>query len=253
MEPMPALELVPPPGRSFGVLGRSTLDAVIDGGQLSMVFQPIVHGASRRVLGYEALVRCPSKYFDTPQALLREAAEAGRSGELGRLLREMAIRECPHAPLFLNVIPNEFDDPWLVRPDDPIFRHKHPVYLEIVESVPLDYFEQCQSVLAEVRKKGARLAIDDFGSGFSNVKYIADLEPEIVKFDRKLIAGLTMDSRSFRLVESLVRLCRDLGSEVVAEGVETVNEFGAVLRAGVDYCQGYFFGHPGRPAPDRVC
>jgi EAL domain-containing protein (putative c-di-GMP-specific phosphodiesterase class I) len=185
--------------------------------------------------------------------LLREAAEAGRSGELGRLLREMAIRECPHAPLFLNVIPNEFDDPWLVRPDDPIFRHKHPVYLEIVESVPLDYFEQCQSVLAEVRKKGARLAIDDFGSGFSNVKYIADLEPEIVKFDRKLIAGLTMDSRSFRLVESLVRLCRDLGSEVVAEGVETVNEFGAVLRAGVDYCQGYFFGHPGRPAPDRVC
>jgi EAL domain-containing protein (putative c-di-GMP-specific phosphodiesterase class I) len=253
MHPMPALELVPQPEGRFGVLGRSTLDQVIDGGHLSLAFQPIVHGGTRRVLGYEALARCPSKFFDTPQALLRAAAEAGRSGELGRLLRELAIRECSHAPLFLNIIPNEFNDPWLVRPDDPIFRHKHPVYLEIVESVPLDYFEQCHSVLAELRKKGARLAIDDFGSGFSNVKYIADLEPEIVKFDRKLIAGLTMDSRSFRLVESLVRLCRDMGSEVVAEGVETVNEFGAVLRAGVDYCQGYFFGYPGRPGSGDVC
>lgn len=246
MQSLPALELVPQ-GAAFGVLGRSTLDEVIQGGHLALVYQPIVAGGSRRVLGYEALVRCPAKYFDTPESLLQAAAEAGRSGELGRLLRERAVKECPHAALFLNVIPNEFNDPWLVRPDDPIFRHRHPVYLEIVESVPLEYFEQCQSVLAEIRKKGVRLAIDDFGAGFSNVKYISDLEPEIVKFDRKLIAGLTTDSRSFRLVESLVRLCRDLGSEVVAEGVETVNEFGAVQRAGVDYCQGYFFGYPGRP------
>jgi len=226
----------------------TAVEGAIDGLGLSMAFQPILGGQSKHLLGYEALLRCPGT-GGSPQGLFAAAAQAGRVGELGRMLRGMALKGCPHAPLFLNIVPNEFDDGWLVRPDDAIFRHKYPVYLEIVESAPLKYFEQCRGVLEEVREKGARLAIDDFGSGYSNVKYIADLEPEIVKLDRLLVAGLGMDRRQFNLVRSIVNLCHDMGAEVVAEGVETVNEFAAALRAGVDYCQGYLFGYPSNLSP----
>ena len=227
-------------------LDITTIHEVIDRGDLSMVFQPILKGQSKQLLGYEALVRPTGTGFDSPEALLSAAAQVGRLGELGRVLRAMAIKGCPRAPLFLNIVPNEFDEGLLVRPDDPIFRHKHPVYLEIVESAPLKYFEQCRGVLEELRRKGARLAIDDFGSGYSNVKYIADLEPEIVKLDRTLVAGVNTDPRQFRLMRSIVNLCHDMGAEVVAEGIETVNEFAAALRAGADHCQGYLFGTPSR-------
>ncbi len=75
------------------------------------------------------------------------------------LIRRAAIDGCPDHPLFINVDPNELDQGWLVRPDDPLFFHDHPVHLEITESAPLDYFEQCRSVLTEVRDKGVSVII----------------------------------------------------------------------------------------------
>ncbi len=99
-------------------------------------------------------------------------------------------------------------------------------------------------MLGELRKKGMRLAIDDFGAGFSNIKYISDLTPDIVKLDRKLISGVKEGSRQFRLLESVVRLCKDMGARVVAEGIETPPELVLVERAGVDLCQGYLLGRP---------
>ena len=69
-------------------------------------------------------------------------------GRVGRTIRELAADNCPDAPLFLNIHPNELDEGWLVRPDDPIFAHEHAVYLEITESVPLTHFRFCHGVLA---------------------------------------------------------------------------------------------------------
>ena len=142
------------------------------------------------------------------------------------------MRLCPHYPLFLNIDPHEFDYGWLVRPDDPIFRHRHPITVEITESVPIKYFTQCHSVLAEIRQKGMSLAIDDLGAGFSNLKYIADLQPEIVKLDRELILGCVPGNRPFKLLCSIVALCKEMNAKTIAEGIETTTEFNAAIEAG---------------------
>jgi EAL domain-containing protein (putative c-di-GMP-specific phosphodiesterase class I) len=225
---------------------------IVDNHRLGLVFQPIADLQRRRLVAYEVLARSPDGAFANVPEMFEAAVQAGRVAELGRLHREQAIRMAQHYPLYINLDPHEFDYGWLVRPDDPIFRHRYPLTLEITESVPIKFFTQCHSVLAEIRKKGISLAIDDLGAGFSNLKYIADLEPEIVKIDRELVVGAAQGDRGFRLLASIVNLCREMNAKVIAEGVETLAELAAATTAGVDYVQGYLFGRPANPPPDLI-
>jgi EAL domain-containing protein (putative c-di-GMP-specific phosphodiesterase class I) len=234
---------------------RAQIDAVhelVDSGSLGIAFQPIVDLRRRAIHAYESLARVASPHFSGPAELFVAAARAGRVGELGRIHREQADRICPQTPLYLNIDPHEFGHGWLVRPDDPIFRRRASVTLEITESVPISYFEECHSVLAEIRRKRVQLAIDDFGAGYSNLRYVLDLEPEIVKLDRQLIVGLDAGSRHGRLVGAIVGLCHEMGAQVVAEGIETAGELAAVVALGFDFGQGYLLGRPANPPPDMI-
>ncbi|MEZ4271677.1 MAG: EAL domain-containing protein [Myxococcota bacterium] len=214
------------------------------------VFQPVVTFATGEIFAYEALARpTAERYREDPQLLFEEAAKVGMVGELGRMMRGMAIEGCPNHPLLINVAPHEFDEGWLVQPNDPIFQHNHAVFLEITESVPLAYFAQCHNVLAEIRGKGLGLAVDDLGAGYSNLKYISDLHPEIVKLDRQLIAGIRAESRQFKLASGIVRLCVDMGAKVVIEGIETRDELAAAAATGAHYGQGFLIARPSFPPP----
>ena len=217
--------------------------------QLWVVFQPLVDLRSRQVFAYEALVRTSSPHFRGPPALFEAAVAERCTGELGRLIRQLAVRACPQHPLFLNVHPNELNEHFIVQPDDPIFQHGEDVYLEITEGVPLSHFQLCQSVLREVRGRGVYLVVDDLGAGYSNLKYIADLHPKVVKLDRELIVGLTRETRMHKLVSAIVVMCRSLGALVVAEGIETEQELDAVRAAGAHYGQGYLLAKPAFPPP----
>lgn len=241
-----------PPFRVVDPEHISLIHRIIDERLIDIVFQPIVDVKRKRVHAYEALsARKGSDFLSTPD-FLAAAVQVGRIAELGRLHRELASRHCPTAPLFLNIDPNEFDYGWLVRPDDPMFLHRHPVTVEITESVPLKYFSQCHSVLAEIRKKGVALAIDDLGAGFSNLRYIVDLEPQVVKLDRELIAGVSRSFSQRRLLHHLIELCHELGATVIAEGIEQQGELSAVIDLGIDFAQGYLFGKPANPPPDPI-
>jgi EAL domain-containing protein (putative c-di-GMP-specific phosphodiesterase class I) len=128
--------------------------------------------------------------------------------------------------------------------------HDHEVYLEITESVPLTHFELCMSVLREIRARGGvHLVVDDLGAGYSNLKRIADLEPSVVKLDRDLIMGIDKSHRQRQLVRSVVQLCTDLQARVVAEGIETRDEYLALRDTGVVFGQGYYFARPAFPLP----
>jgi len=223
--------------------------AVLAVGELNVVYQPIVDLRKRSIFAYEALVRSTSPHFQGPPALFTEAIRSRYCGALGRAVRELTVERAPPFPLFVNIHPNEFDEGWLVQPDDPIFHHEFPVYLEITESVPLSHFSLCHSVLAEVRSRGVLLAVDDLGAGYSNLKYIADLSPQVVKLDRGLIMNMQKGTRQHRLVRALVRLCEELGTKVVAEGIETPGEAEAVMDTGVHYGQGFFYARPSFPPP----
>ena len=222
---------------------------VLDARDLKVVYQPLVDLTTRKIFAYEALVRAKREDFDTPMSLFAAAVEHACTGELGRIIREMAVAGCPTHPLFLNIHPAELNEKWVVQPDDPIFQHTEDVYLEITESVPLSHFRLCQSVLREVRGRGVYLVVDDLGAGYSNLKYIADLHPKVVKLDRDLIMGLVKDTRMFKLVSAIVVLCRDLDALVVAEGIETVEELEAVQEAGAHFGQGYLLAKPAFPPP----
>ena len=236
--------------RRFGV-PRSReikgLPGVLALGDLSVVYQPIVSLTTMEPFAYEALVRSNSPHWISPPSLFDEAIKSRCVGALGRAIRELATTHCTEMPLFLNVHPNEFDESWLVQPDDPIFTHDQPIYLEVTESVPLTHFAYCHSVLREIRGKGVSLAVDDLGAGYSNLQRIADLEPAVVKLDRELIIDLDRRPRGRILVQAVARMCRDLGARVVAEGLETWDEIRAVRDCGCDYGQGYALG---RPAPE---
>lgn len=217
---------------------------------LSVVFQPIVRLGDRALFAYEALVRCRVPQYENPLVLFAAAVAGGCAGRLGRMIREIAVPLCAGRPLFLNVHPQELNEAWLVRPDDPIFEHDHEVFLEITESVPLTHFDLCMSVLREVRSRGGiHLVVDDLGAGFSNLKRIADLEPRVVKLDRELIAGVDRSKRQQQLIKSVVKLCVELSAKVVAEGVETPDELSALLDTGTHFAQGFLFARPSYPMP----
>lgn len=232
------------------VEAAAAIRRLLDSRDIKVVYQPVVDLETKKIFAHEALAR-PNKSsgFDGPMSLFAAAVAHGVTGELGRLLRELAIEGCPDHPLFVNLHPNELNEQYLVQPSDPIFLHDRDIFLEITEHVPLSHFKLCQSMLREIRGRGVYLVVDDLGAGYSNLKYIADLAPRVVKLDRELIAGLVLNSRMFKLVSAIVVLCHSLDAQVVAEGIETPMELDTVIAAGVDYGQGYLLARPAFPPP----
>jgi EAL domain-containing protein (putative c-di-GMP-specific phosphodiesterase class I) len=224
-------------------------DGLVSPDDLSTVFQPIVRLDTGKLFAFETLVRCRVPGF-APTTLFERAAAERSTGRLGRMIREIAVPLCSGTPIFVNLHPSELEERWLVRPDDPIFAHDHDIYLEITESAPITHFDLCMSVLREVcGRTGAHLVIDDLGAGYSNLKLIADLEPKVVKLDRALVQDLHRKPRQQKLVSIVVHLCHELGAAVVAEGIETLDEFHAVCDSGAEYGQGYLFARPSFPMP----
>jgi EAL domain-containing protein (putative c-di-GMP-specific phosphodiesterase class I) len=214
----------------------------------SMVYQPIVNLKTGRILAYEALARTKTPAFPNILSLFDALGACGMAGQLGRVLRKAATRNFPY-PLSINIVPSEFAEGWLVRPDDAIFFHRQSVILELTESVPLEYYERCFDMVDEMRRRALRIAIDDFGAGYSNLKYISDLRPDLVKLDRKLLAGIKPGNRVFRLLRSIVTMVHEMEAKVVTEGIETAVEFHSAQECGSDYGQGYFLAMPAAEPP----
>jgi EAL domain-containing protein (putative c-di-GMP-specific phosphodiesterase class I) len=218
--------------------------------QLDVVFQPILSLKDDTLFAYEALARCYAPHLTDPEDLFRKASLENGCGRLGRILRGLSLPHCQGRRVFLNVHPDELADRWVVQPEDPLFQHDSEIFLEITESVPLSHFRLVSRTLEEIRAHGhIHLVVDDLGAGYSNLKRIADLEPAIVKLDRGLVSGMDRNDRQRRLVSAVVRMCVDLGAEVVAEGLETFEELQAARDAGVHFGQGYVLGRPAFPPP----
>lgn len=238
-EPVRVPQLAPSP--SVRGLTRDDID---------VVFQPIVNVETRRIFAYEALARCRWPEYTNPTVLFAHASHQDGCGRLGRLVREVTFERGAGFPLFVNVHPDELSARWLVRPDDPLFLHDHHVFIEITESAAFTHYNLCKSVLREVKARGGVfLAVDDLGAGHSNLMRVIDLEPQVVKLDRALVAGLDRSRRQQILVRHVIELCRELDAIVVAEGIETTDELKAVVDVGAKYVQGFVFARPEYPLP----
>jgi len=217
---------------------------------IGVVYQPIVDLTDGSTFAYEALVRCKVDAFRAPPRLFEQAEQEQCCGRLGRMIRDVSFAADVPAALFINLHPAELSERWLVRPDDPIGFHQQAVYLEITESAAFDQPELTRRVLKEVCERvDARLVVDDFGAGHSDVFRVLELEPDVVKFDRALISNADQDASKRERLDYLVDLCTELGATVVVEGIETLGELRAVRESGAPLAQGYLLGRPGNPLP----
>ncbi len=221
-----------------------SVEDAINTGQIFVHLQPVLELKTGRIYGYEALARCRVEQIASPLHLFAAAQEQHAITKLGRELRRQSVEAAKGATLFLNVHPWELDDQDIVAADDPIAKHTGKLVIEIPEGSPLLRYRFSDTNLKTLRSQGHAMALDDFGAGYSNFAYIAQLQPEIVKLDRELVAGATVGSRQQTLLRSLNELCRAQGAIVVAEGIETQDELDAVMASGIQLAQGYYLGRP---------
>ncbi|MGK2854342.1 MAG: EAL domain-containing protein, partial [Microbacteriaceae bacterium] len=120
--------------------------------------------------------------------------------------------------------------------------------IEITEDLVLTEVGTVQAVLRELRERGVRVSIDDFGSGYSALSYLRDLAVDEVKLDRQFVADVTSDPRAAAVVSAVINLTHTLGISVVAEGVEDADTAGWLTQHGCDTGQGFFFSTPVEPA-----
>ena len=221
-------------------------------GSLAMAYQPIVSWSRRTAYGYEALMRPAEASLPNPGALLTAAEQLGRLRDLGRVVRERALAPFEAAPdealLFLNLHPQDLLDETLFEAG-PLAAAAPRIVLELTERASLHEVHNVRARVARLRELGYRIAIDDLGAGYAGLTTFALLEPEVVKIDMGLVRDIDRGSTQRAIVRGLVSTCRDLGIEVIAEGIESVSERDVLLDLGVDLLQGYFFAKPGPPFP----
>lgn len=231
---------------------RAGLDAALDRaiGSLFMAFQPIVHAGSGAVFAYEALMRSVEGNLQRPPALLDAATQSERLHELGRAVRACVASTIAQSPedrlFFVKLHPKDLLDPTLYFPTEPLSQVASRVVLEITERASLDSLTDAPALVAQLRKIGYRIALDDLGAGYAGLTSFTVLEPEFVKLDMSLIRGIAENPTKQKIVRSMVRLCHELGQGIIAEGVETHEERVALVDLGCDLMQGYFFACPTR-------
>lgn len=217
----------------------------------SYAYQPIVDTVARAVFSYEALVRGPSnepafqvfkrvseehKYqFDQESrvAAIELAARLGLDCHLnlnflpqGLLQSADAIRTTLEAAA-LNQLPLE------------------RIILEVTEGEIISDYALFAALLNEYRGMGVKVAIDDFGAGYSGLNMLAGFQPDQIKIDMNLVRGIETDGPRQAIVRAVAQVCEDLGIVVIAEGVETLQEYRWFAELGVTLFQGYLFARPG--------
>jgi diguanylate cyclase len=221
-----------------------------------LVYQPIVETTSGRVVGLEALVRWSDTVRRmTPADFIPVAEESGLVVALGSWVLTTA---CAQAAIWnrggfqvrvnVNVSTMQFERPDFVdtvrRTLDVSGLKPELLGLELLESVLVQRFDETASRIAQLRALGVRLALDDFGAGYSSLSYLHRLTFDTLKIDRSFISALG-DARDTRpLVESILSIAQAFGLDAVAEGVETHAQLETLKSLGCEKVQGYLFSRP---------
>lgn len=230
-----------------------TVEAIIAQRSVRIVFQPIVSLEDGSVFAQEALTRGPEGPLFTPAALFRAAQEANLLFAMELLCREEALLTKPAGPVTLNVDPFTLNDPTFTRgmtaqaldnlgisPSDVIF--------ELTERIAVQDYGLLRQTVDHYRSQGYRIALDDVGSGYSNLRLVAELQPEILKIDMGLVQGLSTSRARRAAVHALAVASEDCGALAVAEGIERPDDLSAVQDLGIPLGQGFLLG---RPAPSK--
>lgn len=235
------------------------LSSIIAAQKINTHFQPIITANGQAIFAYEALSRGPAdSSLHSPIQLFDEAKRQQQLFALENICRRKAIEKFTHqqlsGKLFLNISPET-----LLQPDhyqgltldliNNFGLKPEQVVIEITEHSPThDYDLMCRAV-KHYQGEGFSIALDDLGTGYSSLKLWSEVHPEYVKIDRHFVSGIDKDKVKRDFVRSIVEIARAVKSKVIAEGIETRQEFETLSEIGVDYLQGYYFA---RPSPEPM-
>lgn len=230
-----------------GMLEKILLEQTV-----TTVFEPIVALASSAVLGYEALSRGPGGTgLETPMALFGTAELFDREYELDSLCRRRALSNARGIAadqlLFLNILPTCIQDP--------DFQAAHVretlaelglgprnLVLEISERQAISNFPIFREAIDHFSGLGFRIALDDTGSGFSSLEAALELQPDFLKIDMSLVRSIEDSPEKQEVLRGLQSLSTKMGSQVIAEGIETAQELAMIRSLGIEFGQGFYLG-----------
>ncbi len=215
-----------------------------------MAYQPIIDAARRSIFAYEALVRG----MDGEGA--GEVIARVRPQQLYRFDQTCRVKAIETAAMLgmttrlsINIIPNAVYEPatcirlTLAAADRCGFDPKRLIF-ELTESERMHDTAHVVGIVTDYQRRGFLTAIDDFGAGYAGMSLLADFQPDLVKLDMGLIRGIDASAVRRTIVGGIVRTCADLGCRILAEGVETMEEYRALRAIGIELFQGYLIARP---------
>ncbi|MBI5120236.1 MAG: PAS domain S-box protein [Rhodospirillales bacterium] len=238
----------------------SDLRRAFERNELVMFYQPIVAMQSGRIAGFEALIRWrhPTRGIVPPGDFIPLAEETGLIIPIGWWVIEESSRrmqawndgreQARHLMMSINISARQFKEPGLIdRISDLIDDHKldaAQMKLEITESLLMDNPEVATEWLASLKALGVSLSIDDFGTGYSSLSYLHRFPFDYLKVDRSFVATMFEKRENMEIVRAIVALGTNLGMQIIAEGVETAEQYEVLRELGCHFAQGYYFSRP---------
>ena len=235
---------------------ENDLRRAVDSGELFLVYQPIVRMDTREVVGREALMRWkhPERGMISPAEFIPVAEESGLIVGIGkRAITDacrVAARTAPREFVSVNISTRHFVQSDLLADvrnslkgcADPSVK----LHLEVTESVLIQQPEAALEIMNELRSFGCKIALDDFGIGYSSLAYLHRFPIDSLKIDGSFVRELVRDQKNVEIVRAIVSLGRGLGIEVIAEAIETEEQRELLLSLGCELGQGFLFAKPER-------
>ena len=247
-----------------GALARvhleSRLKVAVERDEMVLFYQPVVSLETGNILGFESLIRWedPDRGMVFPDEFVPIAEETGLIIPIGwwsleqgcRQLKEWQDRFPRDVPLTMaiNISAKQFEQPDLVdQITTRLSRFEIPpssVHIEITESSLMSNVDSASGVLLQLWDRSLRLHIDDFGTGYSSLSYLCRLPIHTLKIDRSFVARMTEGDSDLEIVKTIVRLAKNLGLSIIAEGVETENQLKMLIDLECEEAQGFLFSRP---------
>jgi len=245
---------------------ENSLRRAVERAEFVLHYQPIVALPTEQLVGFESLVRWehPTRGLVSPAEFIQLAEETGLIYGIGRWtieetcrrLAEWDIAQDRDFAVSVNLSGRQFSQPDLIEQIEAALRagHVEPrrLKLEITESVIMENPERAAAMLERLRALGTRVSIDDFGTGYSSLSYLLRFPADTLKIDRSFVAALGKGGRNEDIVRAIVSLGHSLEMDVIAEGVETVEQRDILRQLGCGFGQGYLFSHAVDAAAARL-
>jgi EAL domain-containing protein (putative c-di-GMP-specific phosphodiesterase class I) len=232
--------------------GAASLRGLFEPGGIQIVFQPIVDVATGTIVSVEALARFPGARRMPVEDVFALAVLHGWAPDLEAACLRAALEHRsalpPEVLLSVNVSPDMLSSPSVQRA---LRGDLTGLAIEITENASRDPVE-LNRALADIRRRGAKIVIDDASTGYAGLLRLSTLRPDVVKIDRSLVTGAHGDDVRSVVIEALVSLSHRIGARVVGEGVESLDDLIGVAELNVDYAQGWITGLPTDTIPTAL-